>query len=611
MKKILTILSAFLGLGFVLCVVFGFFTKIPAGVSENSAFLYKLLSGLSYLIKFLPMMLITGLCVSCSVSFGHNSEGSFDRFSKAMATRYKNVMIASLICTSVLTLTNETAGLFIRQKKTELVNQPKLIEEYISAGTKLFEAEDYDRAILYAEAVLNLEPKSEQAVKLKEKALVEKNIRETGNIHYLPSGTDFSFGDASEKNIDEERLLTVYQYYKKAQDFYANGEWLNAHYYAELGIKLAANTDPNLDDLKILSAMAWNNITGVHDLSKTHAQELFDQKFQGYKALVEGDELKAYYIFKDLMTNSKELSRDSDVAFYYAEAEKRIKNKYFFIDETYELQSFENANDVCYAYSYSDGSKDIIYYSGVTSVKSTGNTIQYLRKFIIKTLDSEGNVIKTLSVPYAKLMPISVDSMNAAQKRYLKIDEDAKLVPYLMLKAVGRNENSQMMVPEYYYEDGSEVELPDYIILPIEFKKFLMLQTCSQNPNEISLVTMFRFLSIANTYGYSDEVFSQILLNRLLYPFWMLLLFVLVAAFAWNNRIGATQYFKFSWILSFPLLILTAEAFYQLMMFLFRIINYVFLDYFSGTLALVCGAVTYLLMLIIASIYFLSRNTRN
>ncbi len=611
MKKILGILSVFLGLGFVICFALGLILKIPAGVSVHSAFLYKFLNGLSYFIQFLPMMLITGLCVSCSVTFGHNSEGSMDRFSRAMITRYKNVMIASLICTAILTLANETAGVFIRQKKTELVNQPKLINEYITAGNKLFDDKDYERAILYADAVLKLEPKSEEATKLKEKSIVEINILQTSNLHYLPSTEDFSLMTKMDENIDEEKLLTVYEYYKKAQEFYKNGEWLNAHYYAELGVKLAATTDPNLDDLKVLSAMAWNNITQEQDLSKTHVQELFAQKYSGYKALVDGDDLKAYYIFKDLKTNSPELSRDSDVAFYFAEAEKRVNNKYFFIDETYELQTFETANDVCYSYKYSDGSRDIVYYRGVTPVKSTGNAIQYLRGFTISSLDADGNLEKTLSVPYAKLLPVSVDAMNAIQKRYLRIDEDAKQVPYLMLKSVGRSENSSMIVPEYKMADGTELTPPDYIILPISFKKFQMLQQTSKNPNEISLPTMFQYVKLAPDYGYSKEVFGQILLNRILYPFWILLLFVLVASFAWNNRIGANQYFKFSWVFAFPLFIISAGAVYQLMMFLFKLFNYVLLGYFEATLAIVVGAGLYLVMLVIASIYFLSRCTRN
>lgn len=610
MKKILGILSVFLGLGFVICFAAGLIFEVPSEVSVHSAFLYKFLNGLSYFIQFLPMMLITGFAVSCSVTFGHNSEGSMDRFSKAMVTRYKNVMIATLISVSILTFANEAAGILIRKKKTELVNQPKIINEYISAGNKLFEDKDYERAVLYADAVLKLEPKSEEATKLKEKSIVEINILQTNNLHYLPSTDDFSLMGKVEDNIDEEKLLTVYQYYLKAQEFYKNGEWLNAHYYAEMGVKLASKTDPNLDDLKILSAMAWNNITQEQDLSKTHVQELFAQKYSGYKALMDGDDLKAYYIFKDLKTNSPELSRDSDVAFYYAEAEKRVNSKYFFIDETYELQSFENANDVCYSYKYNDGTRDIVYYRGVTSVKSTGNTIQYLRGFTIESLDAEGNIEKTLSVPYAKLLPVSVDAMNAVQKRYLRIDEDAKQVPYLMLKSVGRSEDSPMIVPEYTFADGRKETPPDYIILPISFKKFQMLQTTSQNPNEISLPAIFNFIKLAPEYGYSEEVFGQILLNRILYPFWLMILFVLVAAFAWNNRIGANQYFKFSWVLSFPLLIFTAGAFYQLMMFLFKLFNYVLLGYFDATLAMAVGAGLYLCMLVIASVYFLSRCTR-
>ena len=50
MKKIFTILSVFLGLGFIICFAAGMFMPVPADVPARSNFLYKFCIGLDYRI---------------------------------------------------------------------------------------------------------------------------------------------------------------------------------------------------------------------------------------------------------------------------------------------------------------------------------------------------------------------------------------------------------------------------------------------------------------------------------------------------------------------------------------------------------------------------------
>ena len=75
----------------------------------------------------------------------------------------------------------------------------------------------------------------------------------------------------------------------------------------------------------------------------------YEEKYEGYKALMNKDDVQAYYIFRQLSEDS-EMKHDSDVLFYYEVARERIEQKYFFIDETFELKSFETANDVYYSF---------------------------------------------------------------------------------------------------------------------------------------------------------------------------------------------------------------------------------------------------------------------
>ena len=104
MKKILGIISIFLGLELLVCIIWGFAAKLQVEIPSSSIFLYKLCTVFEYFFKYLPYIILTGFTASCSVHFGHNSEGSTKRFSSAMFKRFKVVMIAGLICTGLLTL---------------------------------------------------------------------------------------------------------------------------------------------------------------------------------------------------------------------------------------------------------------------------------------------------------------------------------------------------------------------------------------------------------------------------------------------------------------------------------------------------------------------------
>jgi hypothetical protein len=126
----------------------------------------------------------------------------------------------------------------------------------------------------------------------------------------------------------------------------------------------------------------------------------------------------------------------------------------------------------------------------------------------------------------------------------------------------------------------------------------------------MSLPALIKLVNMAAKYGFCTEVYGQALMNRLYYPLWILVLFVLLACFGWNNRIGATQYFKFSWAFAFIPFILVSMLFNQLMNFLFRLMNYVLLGGFGITGGMIAGLVLYILMLVCVSVIFVSRNSR-
>ena len=610
MKKIIGILSFFLVAGLILSLVFGFIGKIPDSVPAAATGKYKFLVGLGYFLRYIPSVITSGFIVSFCVHFGNNCEGSMSRFSSAMLERFKLMIIFAVSCSFILTLSLEVFyPLTVRGKKS-IINRPKLINQYLKAGEQFFADGHYDRSYVYADAVLALDPNSRQAADLKDRSDVEINRENTSNIRFeIYRSSKENQEDTAKIHIDEKKISDAYRCYLKAKECFEKGEWINAHYYALEGRKLSTPKDPNVEELRNIATEAWNKITTEHDLAKNDDQKFFDAKFRGYLALVQNDDLTAYYIFRDLYLSSRDYSTDPDVLFYLDVAAKRIDERCFFDDEVFQLKSFENVNDICFSYTYNDGSKDIIYFRGMTSVKETGRTVQYLRNLTIQTLNESGSLFRTMTVPYAKVLPVSIKSINDKTKELLGIDKEVTIIPYIMLNSVGRDSPDVRIEPLYVYESGEIAHVPEYILLPMNYSDFTMLETQTNEPERIPFGNLFKLIKKASQFGYSSEVYCEALLNRIFYPFWIVILLIGYASVAWNYRIGYNKYFKMTWVFSFPFIIFLTHIMNKWLLYIFKLFNYVIVGLVPSALAIIAGFIFYSIILVSMSIYFLARHT--
>ena len=611
MKKNIIVLSFILIFNLIVCLIIGFVLNVPFEVSKNSVFLYKILTGLELFVQYLPVFIIASFILTFSVHFGQHCEGSIVRFSQAMVERFKKIMIFSLMLTFIITMSNEVFGTLINRKKQSIIESQKILNEYLKVGNNLFNNGFYERAKRYGNVALTLQPNSKEAVDLIDRAEVEIQRNENSNLRFKIYESVEDAEKVDKVVINPEQINEVYSYYLKAKDAYDKKEWFNAHFFAETGISLATPKDPNLEDLKKISNSAWNNLSEYHNLEKNEEQQIFDKKYEGYLALVQKDDLKAYYLFKQLYMSSRQMQSDPDVKFYLEIAENRVNEKSFFIDETFELESFENANDIYFACNYKDGTKDLVYFKGMTCVEETGNSVQYLRDLTIITIDNEGNFYRKMNVPYAKVLPVSVKNIPPSVKQLMGIEDDVESIPYLMLKSIERERENSEVFPVYTYSDGSVGNKPEYLLLSMPYEHFLMLENFKNNVTSIPLPQLLKLAKISEQYGFLEEMFTQSCLDRLFYPIWTLILFLLISTFAWNNRVGSGQYFKLTWVFAFPEFLVISYVFYKLSMFIFKLINFTLLGVFGFLNACISALIFYLVMMVLAGVKFLACKTRS
>ena len=117
-------------------------------------------------------------------------------------------------------------------------------------------------------------------------------------------------------------------YYLKALDFAAKGDYFSANWYAST----AARLDPSYTDARRLAATSWEELhkRGADPTDQARA-EFYMRKLEGYGLLSSGDPVDAYRVFKELSDDKH--ADDPDVRRYLAESLAQTEKAAFFKDE--------------------------------------------------------------------------------------------------------------------------------------------------------------------------------------------------------------------------------------------------------------------------------------
>ena len=138
------------------------------------------------------------------------------------------------------------------------------------------------------------------------------------------------------------------------------------------------------------------------------------------------------------------------------------------------------------------------------------------------------------------------------------------------------------------------------------FSDFELIEQASSGADSMNLISLFNFVSKAEKYGYSAESFAHILMNRMLKPLYLLILFIVIAYLAWHFRLEENSVFKFKWIIMFPVLCAAYYFLYKLALCLFKFINYGLLGVSGVSFSIAAGTIVYVLIFAIVSVFFLS-----
>ena len=531
----------------------------------NDAGMWRFVTGVRAFFARLPAILASVCCIAFSWSFAKDAGKNLARFSPVQLKNYRTVLVASCVSVILCFAGTEILTPIVSAKQTALENKMQDYNWYTEQTKTSVREGNAAAAVFYAENALALWPDNRDAKALYNDSLklsAQSERKEAEPSSALPSDI------ATLQNTP----YSVMRLLQKAQTAFELKNYFDAHYYAWWGLKLAGDNDANSGELRRIAVESWNIISSWSGFETDDAAMIFLKKREGYSALMEGDALGAYYTFLDLYEAN---DLDPDILRFYRLATEALLKQYFFIDETRNLAFFENFQNVSFKVTHPDGKTDLISIGGVTTVAKTDNVVKYLRNYSCLAYDEAGHLLYSMTVPYVKLIGQRAGSLGIGYEKRTGIQDAETYVPQLLLTSVDRKNRDIVGSPHYFAAQSAQYEREIVRILPMSLQDFdLACRASAKGPQYMNLAFLFRFVPIAERYGFQKRIFSLFLLQRLCRPLLLLAFFIFLSIIAWNYKLESSQVFRFTWIFSFPVLTAVVQFCMEWFRYLMNLIYY-------------------------------------
>ncbi|MCL2441550.1 MAG: hypothetical protein FWD14_07395 [Treponema sp.] len=335
----------------------------------------------------------------------------------------------------------------------------------------------------------------------------------------------------------DQQPLTSTQAISMGRTAFNEERYFDAHWLANLGMRLAVRGSAEAANATRLSSDAWNMISSLApNRTETRQFELFNLKLSGYQAMGTNDWIRAYYIFQELLTYTPD---DPDAKKFFAASETGSKETAFFIDEM-ELSLGEILNGVVLSIPCNTG-RAVMRFSSLT----TSPDIAYGFGFEFMEFDNYSNLKSSLTSRYVKLIPVILNG---------------KQQIHILTHALDRYDQNNSFQSEWLY--GSPTAAG--IILDVSFEDLILISRVRRGLSNLHLNELFSASARLTNAGYVHQIFQAEILNRLGAALFFLPMAIIVIVIAWRYR--AKQKPRYLFVLLLPVLPVVFHGF----VFLYR-----------------------------------------
>ena len=298
--------------------------------------------------------------------------------------------------------------------------------------------------------------------------------------------------------------------------------YFDAHWLAILGSRLAKPGSIEQTRATQLAGRAWSGVNSMAPNAKeTGAYTTFRLKRDGYEALVAKEYIRSYYIFRELQGISP---GDPDVGKYLALSESGVKESAFFIDEM-DMNIGKILTGALFSLPMGTG-RMVVRVSSLTIFPDSA----YCIGIEIMALDRDGRPLWTMEAPYAKILPLtlnSVQDLNAAA--------GSEPGTVMLMRALDRKDGTRYWEP-VVRSMGQSAPGNAEIVLSVSWDNFLLLTKIHQGLSGLSPVDLRKAAQNLSSSGYLPQVFDAELLFRFAMPLLLLPLGICAIIIGWRYR---------------------------------------------------------------------------
>ncbi|MDR2178589.1 MAG: hypothetical protein LBP20_11215 [Treponema sp.] len=539
-------------------VILGFRQLFPGQEAPLSIFSrdWRLVLGVLNILALFPALVFSALVVPLGFRISYDS---FRRFSPQFLERFKGPLITAILASVVYAVLFFLVQPIIQNKRIDMTYRGSLYRLARDLAKDRASLERWDEAASFLNICEQVWPGSPELVQLKTDTEIELDGERIRKDEELRMSLERSQAEGSAQDdsaalslsgMSEQRQpLTTPEALDLAAAAMREERYYDAHWLATLGQRLARPGSPEEAASSRAVGLAWEAISSL--APNTREQERYDiyrLKQSGYEAMVAGDWIRAYYIFRELVERSP---GDPDAQNFLQTSEEGIREIAFFSDEI-GRRTGDILTNAVFSLPYQPQSggtgRGVIRFSSISLYQD------YAYAFGLEFIgfDSKNQPESAFEAPYAKIVPMTLGGRDRVVVLMQVLDRD--------------NQNRRWKPAWRSLEESPPVRPPaagnpaaaggflrsvigdNQVMLDLNFENFVLLcytwrglgvpaGSARLSPLDgFSLGDLFAAFQSLGSYGYVPQVFEAEIIYRLCEPLFFLPVSIIVIIAGWRFR---------------------------------------------------------------------------